>query len=208
MKIFEISTGAFFLLHLLIRLFYTQGNPMNPYTARLVVVMLPCLVFLAIAAAVRVASLQKRSVDAAARLSAVVIVFAGLLLITSWPAASGSRGTNNLALYREFKWVRQQLARLNVGEESILICPRPPMYIPLGYSAIGPAYLTANAAKITKMLEICAYDRLVFVEAIDYKVARSNMPSLPVEMSGLKAEVLFETQMTGSEKLKITSFTR
>ena len=208
MKIFEISTGVFFLLHLLIRLFYTQGNPMNPYTARLVVVMLPCLVFLAIAAAVRVASLQKRSVDAAARLSAVVIVFAGLLLITSWPAASGSRGTNNLALYREFKWVRQQLARLNVGEESILICPRPPMYIPLGYSAIGPAYLTANAAKITKMLEICAYDRLVFVEAIDYKVARSNMPSLPVEMSGLKAEVLFETQMTGSEKLKITSFTR
>lgn len=208
MKIFEISTGVFFLLHLLIRLFYTQGNPMNPYTARLVVVVLPCLIFLAIAAAVRAENLQKRSAGAAARSSAVMIVFAGLLLIASWPAASGSRGTNNLSLYREFKWVRQQLARLNISEESILVCPRPPMYIPLGYSAIGSAYLKANAAKIMKMLEICAYNRLIFVEAIDYKAARSNMPALPAEMSGLKAEVLFETQMTGSEKLKITSFTR
>ncbi|HMM59744.1 MAG TPA: hypothetical protein PKC25_06370, partial [Candidatus Rifleibacterium sp.] len=208
MKIFESSAGVFFLLHLLIRLFYTQGNPMNPYTARLVVVMLPCLVFLAIAAAVRVASLQKRSVDAAARLSAVVIVFAGLLLTASWPAASGSRGTNNLALYREFKWVKQQLPRLNTSKKTILVFPHPPMYIPLGYTAIGSAYLKANAAKIMKMLEICAYNRLIFVEAIDYKAARSNMPALPAEMSGLKAEVLFETQMTGSEKLKITSFTR
>lgn len=208
MKMFEISAGAFFLLHLLVRLFYTQGNPMNPYTARLVVIMLPCLIFLAISAANRVAIMQKRSAETASRCSAGIVVFTVLLLITSWPAASGSRGTNNIALYREFKWVRQQLARLHVGEESIVVCQRPTMYIPLGYSAIGPGYLTANAAKITKMLEICAYNRLIFVEAVDYKTARSNMPSLPAELSGLKTEVLFETQMTGSEKLKITSFTR
>ena len=208
MKLFEISAGVFFLLHLLIRLFYTQGNPMNPYTARLVVIMLPCLVFLAISAAVRIANLQKRSAGLASCLSAGVVAVAVLFLITSWPVASGGRGTNNLALYREFKWVRQQLGRLSVGEESILVCPRPTMYIPLGYSAIGPGYLTANAAKINKMLEICAYNRLIFVEAIDYKTTRSNMPSLPDKIPGLKAEVLFETQMTGSERLKITSFTR
>ena len=208
MKVFEISTGVFFLLHLLVRLFYTQGNPMNPYTARLVVIMLPCLVFLAIAAAVRVANLQKRSAETASGLSAGMLAFAFLLLVVSWPAASGSRGTNNLALYREFKWVRQQLARLNAGEESILVCPRPTLYVPLGFSAIGPEYLTANAAKIRKMLEICAYNRLIFVEAVDYKTTRSNMPSLPAELSDLKAEVLFETQMTGSEKLIITSLTR
>ena len=208
MKMFEISIGAFFLLHLLIRLFYAQGNPMNPYTARLVVIMLPGLVFLAVSAVIRVVSMQKWSAETACRFSARMAVFAILLLITSWPAVSGSRGTNNIALYREFKWVRQQLARLPAGEESIVVCQRPTMYIPLGYSAVGPDYLTANAAKIMKMLEICAYNRLIFVEAIDYKTARSNMSSLPAEISGLKAEVLFETQLTGSEKLKITSFTR
>lgn len=208
MKMFEISIGAFFLLHLLIRLFYAQGNPMNPYTARLVVIMLPFLVFLAVSAVIRVVNMQKWSAETACRFSAGMVVFTILLLITSWPAASGSRGTNNIALYREFKWVRQQLARLSAGEESIVVCQRPTMYIPLGYSAVGPEYLTANAAKIMKMLEICAYNRLIFVEAIDYKTARSNMSSLPAEISGLKAEVLFETQLTGSEKLKITSFTR
>ncbi len=208
MKIFEISAGAFFLLHLLIRLFYTQGNPINPYTARLVVVMLPCLVFLAVSAAICVANLQKLPSGSVSRLPSIMVAFAFIMLITSWPMASGSRGTNNIALYREFKWVRQQLARLNIGEESIIVCQRPTMYVPLGYSAIGPEYLTANAAKIAKMLEICAYNRLIFVEAVDYKTARSNMPSLPAAVSGLKTEILFETQMTGSEKLKITSFTR
>lgn len=207
-KTFEISAGVFFLLHLLVRLFYTQGNPMNPYTARLVVIMLPCLVFLAISAAICVANLQKLPSGSVSRLPAVMVAFAILLLITSWPAASGSRGTSNIALYREFKWVRQQLARLNVGEESIVVCRRPTMYIPLGYSAIGPEYLAANTEKIKKMLEICAYNRLILVEAVDYKTTSSNMPSLPAEISGLKTEVLFETQMTGSEKLKITSFSR
>lgn len=208
MKMFEISTGVFFLLHLLIRLFYTQGNPMNPYTARLVVIMLPCLVFLAVSAAIRADGLRKMASEDASSFSVGLLAVAVLLLIVSWPAASGSRGTNNLSLYREFKWVRQQLARLDTGEESIVVCPRPTMYIPFGYSAIGPEYLTANAAKIMKMLDICAYNRLIFIEAVDYKTARSNMPALPAEISGLKAEVLFETQMTGSEKLKITSFSR
>ena len=200
-RFFACSVGLFFFVHLLARLFYTQGNPVNPYTLRLVVIMLPAMVWLALAVIRR----AEKFWALAGRQSALYAgCLAALLLMLSWPAASGSNITSMLALYREFRWVRQELSRIDAGEDTILICERPTMYVPLLQSAVGPKYAVENAGKIMGMLDIAAYSRLIFIESINYRSGKSNMPPIPAEFSTLKSEVIFETQMTGAEKLKIT----
>ncbi len=202
-RILEIATGLFFALHLVARLFYTQGNPVNPYTSRLVVMLLPALIILFLHALAGIS----RWKNPVGQKSIVAVGFAFLLLITSWPAVSGIRVTNWIALFREFKWVRQELLRLNAGEESILVCARPTMYIPLRYSAVGAKYLVEKAGKVKEMLELAAYNRLILIESINYKSGRSNMPTVPAELASLKTEIVFETQLTGAEKLRITTLT-
>lgn len=202
-RILEVATGLFFALHLFARLFYTQGNPVNPYTSRLVVMLLPALIILFLHA---LAGIQAWK-NPAGKKSIVAVGVAFLLLITSWPAVSGSRVTNWIALFREFRWVRQELVRLNAGEESILVCVRPTMYIPLRYSAVGAKYLVDKAGKIKEMLDLASYNRLILVESINYRSGRSNMPAIPAELANLKTEVVFETQLTGEEKLRITVLT-
>lgn len=200
-RFFAGSVGLFFCVHLLARLFYTQGNPVNPYTVRLVVIMLPAMVWLALAVLRRA---EKFWAVAGRQPMLQAGCLAVLLLVLSWPAASGSKITGMLALFREFRWVRQELELINAGEETILICQRPTMYVPLLHSAVGPKYALENAGKIMEMLNIAAYNRLIFIESINYRSGKSSMPPIPAEFSTLKSEVIFETQMTGAEKLKIT----
>jgi hypothetical protein len=73
------------------------------------------------------------------------------------------------------------------------------------YSAVGGEYARANANKIRQMLKISSYRRLIFIETVNYKTGQSNMPDIAELFTGLRAEVVFETQLTGAEKLKITS---
>lgn len=203
-KFFEIGLAAFFALHFAARLFYAQGNPMNAYTGRLALILLPVMVFLAVYALYRIQqSFSCMRSDSVIKLLPPIAAF--LLLATSWPAASGCNGANSLALFREFRWVRQQLNRLAAGEETVLVCERPNLYVPMKYSAVGGDYARANADKIRQMLQISSYRRLIFIETINYKTGQSNMPDIAGLFAGLRAEVVFETQLTGVEKLKITS---
>ena len=203
-KFFEIGMAAFFASHFAARLLYTQGNPMNAYTGRLALILLPAMVLLVAFALYHIRqSFNNMQTDSNVKLLAPGIAF--LLLFTSWPATSGYNGANSLALFREFRWVRQQLNRLAIGEETVLVCERPNLYVPMKYSAVGGEYARANANKIRQMLKISSYRRLIFIETVNYKTGQSNMPDIAELFTGLRAEVVFETQLTGAEKLKITS---
>ena len=218
-KLFELSLAAFFLLHLAARLMYTQGNPLNAYTARLTVILQPALVLLAVYALKRLESaLFRDSAEVAekkvqigpgvtrAPLAAVAVALMFVLLVTAWPLASGNRGVNSLVLFRECKWVREQLQKIAAGEESIVVCERPNMYVPLKYSAVTHEYAQKNAARFLEMLRIKAYDRLILVETVPYS-AGEPAASNYAEFSSLRRQVIFETQQTGKEKLKITLLT-
>lgn len=227
-KLFELSLALFFVLHLAARLFYTQGNPMNAYTTRLTLIFLPAIVLLATFALKRLeirwflhssADTTRQNSTAGqividthphlARQSKMAFASAGLmllLLITSWPAASANSGVNYLSLYREFKWVRDQLTTVGAGIDSIVITNRPNMYVPFRFSAVTPEYTQKNAASFLSMLKICAYRRLILIETITYADQQSSLPTIP-EFSTLKQQVIFETQLTGKDRLKITALT-
>lgn len=196
-RLYELALGGFFISHLAVRLFYTQGNPLNNYTARLTLIFIPALVLLAVFALKRLEARVKC-------MSALAGGLMVLMLLTSWPAAAGNAGANYLTLYREFKWVARQLTEIGAGEDSIVVCARPNLYVPLRCSAVTPEYAQNNAAALLNMLKIRAYRRLILVENVNYSDSSSSLP-LIAEFAGLQKLVIFETQLSGKELLKITA---
>ncbi len=199
---FSVSLGSCAFVHLLVRLVYSNGNFMDSFTTRLAIVFLPLCAGLAIGGLRRIERF-KSPVNIAPAILLLVVT----LLISSWPVAASNNGVASLRLFRDFKYSRQALEQIKAGEESILIVRRPNMFVPFGYSALTFDSAHEMSEQLVKMLRIKSYQRLIAIQHIRYK---DNEPeeALPLEFAELKSRIVFETQLSGTHRLRITEFSR
>jgi hypothetical protein len=192
------SIAACAILHLFARLFYSNGNLIEPYTSRLAIIFLPLFAGLAITGLRRIECF-KSPVNIAPAISILMLT----LMVASWPVAAANNGVRSLTLFREFKWAQNILQENKVGEEAILICDRPNMFVPYRYSAITFETAEIMAEKLEKMLKIKSYGRLVVIQHIRYR-DRSPEENLPANLEKFSRRTLFESQLSTVHYLRIT----
>lgn len=195
---FNASVGTCLLLHLLARLFYTQGDFSNPVTARLALVFLPVIASLAVSGLRRIESFKSP-----VNIAPAILIFSLALLASSWPAAHNNEGVRNLLTFREFKWARQVLDKNDVGEETVIVSNRPNMFVPFKISAITFDSAILMYDKLEKMLKNLSYSRLIAIQYVNYRTGEPE-EALPANLNHLKKRVLFESQLSTAHFLRIT----
>lgn len=198
---FNGAIAACAVFHLLARLFYVNGNLSAPHTMRLAIVFLPLIAGLAVSGLRRIEAF-KSPVNIAPGILIMILA----LLAASWPVANANEGARLLLVYRDFKWVREAIAKYEIGEESIIIAERPNMYVPLKISAITFDSAKLMHSRLENMLKNKSYSRLIAIQEINYKNGEPQH-QLPENLAKLPAKILFESQLSTATQLRISEIT-
>lgn len=145
LRIFWTSAFVFYALHALVRFMYVLVDFRHATANRLALVFLPLIVFFAIYALVKCnEKYQKRW------FSAVCLVLVSILPFIYWSDLSQKPcGYNQLVSYKEYRVSRNILNKYYKSNDYCLICSKPFIYSPLGYSAVED-YVYVNCRELMK----------------------------------------------------------
>ena len=172
--VFAAFAGFFFLLHAVARFVYYWGNLRLQYISRLGVIFLPIIVFFSI-------YLLRKLVQTLGFSRNWAPLLAVLLMVYGWPVAGQNLAVRDIFYFREFKTVREFLQQHYPHLKGyILVSDLSNLYVPFGYSAVSPEWVSNNMDEVARSLDRGTWQRLLVVQKMNIAsrqpVAGSEMP--------------------------------
>ncbi len=195
-RLFLVAGAGLFILHAAARFAYYWGDMTLQYTSRLGIVFLPLLVFLA------VYLLRRLTVMFSCNRSWAAIM-AVLVLLHGWPVAGQNLAVRDILFYREFKTVREFLARnFPDRKDYIVVTEQSNAMAPLRYNTFTIGHLKAFPNQIRQDLKNRTWRYLIVVQKIETDTGRCVENS---EVgSDFALETLYESQLSINRKLRIS----